>query len=193
MTPLPFVWPHALLFWSVEIWAFVPEYQIIRRAGKTSDQQDAKSKQVIMIGSGLTFPAAVAFGFFGPLRIVSHRLAWFYAGIAILVLGSLLRRHCWRMLGSSFTGNVEARAGQEVVTRGAYSILRHPSYTAALLVNVGVGIAFGSWAAAILAAVVSLVVYSYRMQVEERALVGAIGAPYEEFMRTRKRIIPFIY
>lgn len=111
MTPLPFVWPHALLFWSVEIWAFVPEFQIIRRAGRTSDQQDAKSKRVILIGSGLTFPAAVAMGFFGPLRIMSHRLAFFYLGAGLLVLGSLLRRHCWRMLGASFTGNVEARAG----------------------------------------------------------------------------------
>ena len=193
MTPLPFVWPHALLFWSVEIWAFMPEFQIVRNAGKTSDAQDAKSKQVILIGTGLTFPVAVAFGFFGPLQIVSHRLAWFYVGIAVLVLGSLLRRHCWRMLGSSFTGNVEARGGQEIVTRGAYAILRHPSYTAALLVNVGVGIAFGSWASAILAAVVSVAVYSYRMQVEERALVAAIGEPYREFMRTRKRIIPFLY
>lgn len=193
MTPLPFVWPHALLFWSVEIWAFIPEFQIVRNARKASDAQDEKSKQVILIGTGLTFPVAVALGFFGPLQIVSHRLAWFYAGMALLVLGSLLRRHCWRMLGPSFTGNVEARKDQQVVTRGAYAILRHPSYTAALLVNTGVAIALGSWAGAILAAIVSIGVYSYRMNVEERALVAAIGEPYREFMRSRKRIIPYIY
>ena len=193
MTPLPFVWPHALLFWSVDIWAFIPEFKIVRKARKTSDAQDEKSKQVILVGNALGFLGAIVMAFIPALQIVRYRLASFYLGIGLLFLGSLLRRHCWRMLGSSFTGNVEARAGQTVVTRGAYAILRHPSYTAALLLNMGIGIAFGSWYSAALLAVVSLVVYSYRIQVEERALLVAIGEPYAQFMRTRKRIIPFVY
>jgi len=193
MTPLPFVWPHALLFWSVEIWAFIPEFQIVRLAQKTSDAQDEKSKQVILAGTAIAFIGAVAFGWLGPLQIRTYRLGFFYLGVALLVMGSLLRRHCWRMLGTSFTGNVEARAGQKVVTRGAYGILRHPSYTAALLVNTGVGLALGSWSGAALMAIVSLATYSYRIQVEERALLAAIGEPYRQFMSTRKRIIPYIY
>jgi protein-S-isoprenylcysteine O-methyltransferase Ste14 len=36
-------------------------------------------------------------------------------------------------------------------------------------------------------------VYSYRIAVEERAMLAAIGEPYREFMRTRKRLIPFVY
>jgi protein-S-isoprenylcysteine O-methyltransferase Ste14 len=97
------------------------------------------------------------------------------------------------MLGQSFTGDVRASAGQQVVTRGAYAILRHPSYTAGILLNTGMGIALGSWAAALLLAVASLAVYVYRMRVEEQALLAAIGEPYRAFMATRKRIIPFLY
>jgi protein-S-isoprenylcysteine O-methyltransferase Ste14 len=97
------------------------------------------------------------------------------------------------MLGASFTGDVRARGDQEIMTRGAYAILRHPSYTAGALVHTGIGIALGSWAAAILLAAASFVVYSYRIAVEERALLAAIGEPYREFMRTRKRMIPFVY
>jgi protein-S-isoprenylcysteine O-methyltransferase Ste14 len=51
----------------------------------------------------------------------------------------------------------------------------------------------GSWAAALLMAAASFAVYVYRIAVEERALVAAIGEPYREFMATRKRLIPFIY
>ena len=39
----------------------------------------------------------------------------------------------------------------------------------------------------------ALASYSYRMNVEERALLATLGEPYREFMRTRKRVIPFIY
>ena len=97
------------------------------------------------------------------------------------------------MLGASFTGDVRASADQEIVTRGAYAILRHPSYTAGILMNTGIGIALGSWGSAATLALVSFAVYSYRIMVEERALLAIIGEPYKRFMSTRKRLIPFVY
>ena len=59
--------------------------------------------------------------------------------------------------------------------------------------NTGLGLALGSWGSALLMAVSSFAVYVYRMNVEERALAAAIGEPYIDFMRTRKRLIPFVY
>lgn len=56
----------------------------------------------------------------------------------------------------------------------AYALLRHPSYTAGILMNAGVGLALGSWASAALLAVSSVAVYCYRMAVEERALLSAV-------------------
>jgi len=123
----------------------------------------------------------------------AYLLPAFVVGLALLISGSLLRRHCFRMLGESFTGDVRASSEQQVVTRGAYSILRHPSYTGGILMNAGVGLGLGSWASALLLTLVSAAVYSYRIAVEERALSAAIGDPYREFMATRKRLIPFVY
>ena len=193
MTPLPFVWPYALLFWSVDAWAFWPEFRIVRRARRSGNAKDAKSVQVILIGNSLAFVGAFPLAWVPALQITGHRVGVFLLGVAVLVSGSLLRRHCWRMLGASFTGDVRATPDQEVVTRGAYAILRHPSYTAAIMVNTSVGIALGSWASAILLAVASFAVYAYRITVEERALLAAIGEPYERFLRSRKRLIPFVY
>jgi protein-S-isoprenylcysteine O-methyltransferase Ste14 len=59
--------------------------------------------------------------------------------------------------------------------------------------NTGLGIALGSWAAAAILGIAAFLAYSYRIVVEERALVAAIGEPYLQFMRTRKRLIPFVY
>jgi protein-S-isoprenylcysteine O-methyltransferase Ste14 len=97
------------------------------------------------------------------------------------------------MLGASFTGDVRATSDQQVITRGAYALLRHPSYTAAIILNTGLGIALGSWASAAILFLASFAVYTYRIAVEERALLAAIGEPYRQFMRTRKRLIPFVY
>lgn len=193
MRPLPFAWPYAVLFWTAYSWAYWPEFGIVRRAQRSGNKKDAKSLQVIVFGMWIALIGAYPLAWVPVLQFPAHRVGVFVAGVTVLVLGSLLRRHCWRMLGASFTGDVRASPGQEVVTRGAYAILRHPSYTAGILMNTGVGIALGSWGSAALLALVSFAVYSYRMAVEERAMLEAIGEPYARFMRTRKRLIPFVY
>lgn len=194
MRPLPFVWPHALVFWAVFVWAYGGESAIVRRAQKAQGASDAKSLQVIMFGQGTASFASFWLAFVPALQFPpAYRVAAFYIGVALMVAGALLRRHCWRMLGTSFTGDVRVRSDQEVVSRGAYRILRHPSYTAGIVLNAGVGVALGSWASALLFATASLAVYVYRMNVEERALLAAIGEPYREFMATRKRLVPFVY
>src|SRR5689334_912478 len=53
MTPLPFVFPYALLFWATIVWAFLPEFGIVRRAKRSvaeGGSRDAGSLRVIMMG-----------------------------------------------------------------------------------------------------------------------------------------------
>jgi protein-S-isoprenylcysteine O-methyltransferase Ste14 len=42
-------------------------------------------------------------------------------------------------------------------------------------------------------ALAAFAVYAYRITVEERTLLAVVGEPYREFIRTRRRLIPFIY
>jgi protein-S-isoprenylcysteine O-methyltransferase Ste14 len=191
--PLAFTWPYVAIFLGVWWWAFWPEFKIVRRAQRERTPTDAKSISVIVYGGGFLGGVAFFVAWLPAAQDRSHRLPMFIAGILLLILGSLFRRHCFRMLGTSFTGDVRARTDQEVVTRGAYSVLRHPSYTAATIMNVAMGLVLGSWVSVFLMLVTSFLVYGYRIRVEERALEAAIGDPYREFMRTRKRLIPFLY
>ena len=197
MTPLPFVLPYALIFWAIFAWAFWPEFQIVRRAGKSvrrADSPDAGSYRVIVNAMGIAFLVAWPLAWVPAVRFPQQwELTVFIVGLVFVIAGSLLRRHCWRMLGASFTGDVQARAGQRIINSGAYTLLRHPSYTAGIVMNAGAGLALGSWASTALLVVGSLAAYSYRIAVEERALLKAVGEPYREFMRTRKRLIPYIY
>ena len=199
MTPLVFVWPYALAFWLVYLWAFLPEFAIIMRGAQANrargSSEDGRSMQVIILGMWLGL--AVAF----PLARIPRfafaaeaaRVGAFWGGTAMLLAGSLLRRHCWRMLGSSFTGNVQTVPGQTVVERGAYRYVRHPSYTAGIIMFAGIGIALGSWLSTLITLLSSTGVYLYRVRVEERALAAGIGQPYLDYMQSRKRFLPFIF
>ena len=197
MTPTAFTWPYWLVLAAVVMWAYLPEFKIVRAARgaiNRADSRDAGSFQVIIYAGGLASVLAVAlawippFHMFGAVRVIA-----FGVGILLIILGSLLRRHCFRMLGSSFTGDVRATPDQRIVNTGAYQILRHPSYTAGLLMNVGFGLTLGNWLSLMLLTVAVFAVYSYRIAVEEKALLTVVGEPYREFIRGRRRLIPFVY
>lgn len=197
MTPLPFTWPYVLPFWAVVVWAFRPEFRILRKARKYatgSHSPDAGSFQVIVAGGGIASIVAFPLAWVHALRLPAAFGPFaFILGTATIIAGSLLRRHCWRLLGTSFTGDVRARPNQPIVNTGAYALLRHPSYSAGILLNTGMGLALGSWASAAVLAVAAFAVYSYRIAVEERTLLAVVGNPYREFIRTRRRLIPFVY
>lgn len=197
MRPLPFVWPDWLLFWAVCIWAFAPEFRIVRNAQKAAthaESPDAGSVRLIVLGGAIGAAIAFPLAWVSSLRVPAKLdTAFFVIGVATIFAGSLLRRYCWRLLGASFTGDVRARPDQPIITTGAYALVRHPSYTAGILMNTGMGLALGSWASTAVLALAAFAVYSYRIAVEERTLLTVVGEPYREFMRTRRRLIPFIY
>jgi protein-S-isoprenylcysteine O-methyltransferase Ste14 len=120
------------------------------------------------------------------------QLPLFVVGLLLIVLGSLLRRYCWRTLGEYFTGDVKARADQPVITSGPYRWVRHPSYTAGMIMFIGIGLALGNWFSFALLTVATIATYSYRVAVEERVLLETIGEPYGSYMKQRKRFIPYI-
>jgi len=198
MTPQIFRWPQALVFWAVYVWAFAPEFRIVRTAAKTNAaskrSQDALSLQVIVLGMWLGLFAAFPLAFIPRFAFAaSARMPALWLGTAVLATGSLLRRHCWRMLGSYFTGNVQTVAGQTVIDRGAYAYVRHPSYTAGILMFAGIGIALGSWLSTAITLATSIAVYVYRVRIEEATLAAELGQPYLDYMKARKRFIPYVF
>ena len=196
MTPPPFVWPYALVFWAVYVWAMVPEAGIIRRAQKTSKHAGSKDRgsvQVMTAAMSTALVLAFPVAFFDPWPFPeSIHPESFAAGMLLVVLGSLLRRYCWRTLGEYFTGDVQARAGQPVIRTGPYKLVRHPSYTGGLMMNAGVGLALCSSLSVTLLTVTALVTYIYRVRIEEHALVDTLGEPYRNYMRESRRFIPYV-
>ena len=196
MRPLPFVWPYALVFWAVYIWAFTPEWRVVQQGfegAKRQGSRDSGSVRVIAAGMWIALFLAFALAFVRAWSFPQRaQLPMFAAGASLILLGSLLRRYCWRTLGEYFTGDVRARAEQPVISSGPYRLVRHPSYTAGMMMFIGIGLALGSWLSLALLAITTIATYSYRVMVEERTLLDTIGEPYRSYMKQRKRFIPYI-
>jgi len=196
MGPLPFVWPYALVFWAVNLWAFLPEMRIVRsglESGKRADSKDSGSMQVLLAGMGVATFIAYPIAF---VKAWSFPQSWhvplFVVGVLLMILGSLLRRYCWRALGESFTGDVSVKPDQPIISSGPYRLVRHPSYTAGMVMYIGIGLALGSWFSLALLTIATYATYSYRVIVEERVLLDALGEPYAAYMKERKRFIPYV-
>jgi protein-S-isoprenylcysteine O-methyltransferase Ste14 len=187
-------WPYALFFWAAFWWAFAPEFRLISRQREPSSTvQDANSKRIIAVGQLLATFAAFAIAASVPSATLAHPLWLFWVGVSAMIGGSLLRRHCRRMLGPSFTGAVIVTPDQRVVDRGAYRYVRHPSYTAGTIMFLGIGLALANWISlAVLVGAVSIV-YGYRVDVEERALLAVIGDPYRRYMSRTTRFVPLLF
>jgi protein-S-isoprenylcysteine O-methyltransferase Ste14 len=190
--PLPFTWPYLLIFWTAYVWVFIPEYRIIALAPETTE--DRGSLGVVLAGFSAAVASAFLLSFFAPwAALPGNRFVWFFVGVPTLIAGGLLRRHCFRVLGAFFTATVAVHAGQRVIEAGAYRWLRHPSYSAALLMVLGIALSLGNWLGVVASSGIAFLAYSHRARIEERALLASLGAPYARFLATRKRFVPFIY
>lgn len=193
MYPLPYTWPIAILFWATLLWVASGELPFALRDNWSGrSPADRGSKHIVQAFTVV----AVFVVFVAPVRfphasITAARLSMYLIGVALFAAGGVLRRHCFRMLGDSFTFDVRVAPGQQVVERGAYRYIRHPSYTAGLLAFLGMGLAFDNWLS-LAATALLLIGYAYRIPVEENALLAGLGPAYGDYMTRTRRIIPFV-
>ncbi|HEU0026426.1 MAG TPA: isoprenylcysteine carboxylmethyltransferase family protein [Ktedonobacterales bacterium] len=160
----------------------------------TARKQDRGSVYVV-VGSllvGVVVAYALASGWTGA-AIPWLRPQVTIVGIALIVLGAMLRWWAILTLGRYFTIDVAVRSAQAVVQSGPYRFVRHPAYSGMLLTLLGIGLALANWASVVAVLTISLIGMLYRVRVEERALIAALGQPYVDYMRRTKRFIPFMF
>lgn len=128
-----------------------------------------------------------------PLRLPGPTSLWEIIGVTIMWLGLALRVWAIAILGKSFRTTVEVHDNQEVVDRGPYRWVRHPSYSGVLLLTLGFGLAADNWISLLIATVLPAYALMRRIDVEETVLVAAMGRPYEDYRTTTKRLVPGVW
>ena len=121
------------------------------------------------------------------------RMPLFWIGLLLMAAGMILRFWSIRVLADFFTVDVAIREGHELVRRGPYRLLRHPSYTGALMTFLGFGLALGNPRSLLVVMVPVTIAFLWRIRIEEQVLADAFPAQYPEYARQTRRLIPFVW
>jgi protein-S-isoprenylcysteine O-methyltransferase Ste14 len=171
-----------------------------RSRSKTGTKQDKSTLGMIWVVIGLSIAAGIFVArssFLWDLGVWMFELpagqAVAVVAIALFATGLILRWWAIVILGRFFTVDVTIERDHELVERGPFRFVRHPSYTGVLLAFVGWALTLRNWAAIGVVLVPIFVAFVRRMNVEEEALRGALAERYATYMRRTKRLIPGIY
>ena len=102
----------------------------------------------------------------------------------------------WAMMVNRFFSSVvriQSDRGQHVVTGGPYAFVRHPGYSAGILILAASGLALGSWLAAAFLVAISFPFLFYRVIHEDRVLQTRLDGYADYARRVRWRLVPGIW
>src|SRR6476659_8083167 len=185
-----------LIFFASEVLLTITR----RSRTKTGTKQDKSTLGMIWVVIVLSLAAGV---FISGSR--SLRAGWIglfdfpesdwipIVAVALFALGLAIRWWAIVILGRFFTVDVVIEKDHELVERGPFRWVRHPSYTGVLLAFLGWAMTLWNWVAMAVVLVPILVAFLRRMNVEEAASRGALGDRYADYMKRTKRLVPGIY
>jgi protein-S-isoprenylcysteine O-methyltransferase Ste14 len=114
-------------------------------------------------------------------------------GLVLYALASL--GFLWAMYVNRFFSTVpriQSERGHHVISTGPYRFVRHPGYTAAIVLALANGMALGSWVAAAIGAVGVPLVF-WRLTVEDRMLQEQLAGYRDYAGRVPYRLIPHVW
>ncbi len=166
-----------------------------RHSSKTPDgtSADDGTLRLLWIVNLLAVAAGMVVALWPLGPALPHGVPWGAVSLAVFVLGAVLRWWAIIHLGRFFTVDVAVAKDQTVVDTGPYRAVRHPSYTGVLMQFAGLALSLNNVFALPVILVPIFVALRRRMQVEEKALLGALGKDYAAYCHRTKRLVPMVY
>jgi protein-S-isoprenylcysteine O-methyltransferase Ste14 len=163
-----------------------------KSAGRISSAGDRGSLRVLY--------ALITAGYFLSYAIGATRIGRIYAwdtlfavGVALIVVGFIVRIHAMLVLRQHFTYSVARVDDHRLIETGLYKIIRHPGYLGQLLIFIGISISLSNWLSVLVMTIPIAIAYGYRIKVEERFMLEQLGNEYLDYQHRTKRLIPMIY
>ena len=164
-----------------------------RSRSRTGSKQDRSTLRVLWIVIMVSIGAGVFIAMNCRAGALPYGRVFAVAGVVLFAAGLIFRWWAIVTLGRFFTVDVTIEKDHELVERGPFRWVRHPSYTGGLLAFVGFALTLRNWGAILIILVPIFVAFVRRMNVEEEALQRALGDEYVAYIRRTKRLIPGVY
>ena len=161
------------------------------KAGASAEKESAQ--KIIQAVAFVTFIAyfvvsaldhrfAMVFGSGMGLRYAATFSSWPVSQIVFIVFKA----------NSYTSGIIEVAPEQNVISTGPYAVVRHPMYSGALLMLIGVPLALGSWWGELMN-VAMTVVLACRLLNEEKFLLANLSGYREYHEKVKYRLVPLVW
>jgi len=101
---------------------------------------------------------------------------------ALFIFGSVMRVVAVCQLGKTgFKFDIVFREDQKLKTTQLYSLIRHPSYTAMMIVILAYAVTAHSWTFGVIGIISAWFGFQYRIYYEEKALAEQFGKEYQDY------------
>jgi protein-S-isoprenylcysteine O-methyltransferase Ste14 len=160
------------------------------RGGPWAEKQP--TQRLIMIFASVGFISLLV------VPALDRRFGWSHAPPAVELAGELLILLGWIGIFFVFRENsfssatIELAPDQRVVSTGPYALVRHPMYSAGLIMLLGIPLALGSWWG-VLVFVVIVPAIVWRIFDEENFLATGLPGYAEYKQKVRYRLIPHLW
>jgi protein-S-isoprenylcysteine O-methyltransferase Ste14 len=118
-----------------------------------------------------------------------------WAGVlgVILIIGAVVV--FWRAhadLGLNWSPTLEIREKHELITRGIYSVIRHPMYASQVLWSLAQILLLQNWIVGFSSLIVFIPFYFMRVRAEEQLMLEQFGEQYRSYMQKVGGVFPKI-
>jgi protein-S-isoprenylcysteine O-methyltransferase Ste14 len=124
--------------------------------------------------------------------VLPASFAWIPVGLAVQAAGFALAIWSRRHLGANWSGRIEIKEDHALVRTGPYRLLRHPIYTALLVMYVGTALIDGK-VHALVGVAIAIFAYWRKIRMEEANMREAFGAQYDDYRRATWALVPGIF
>ena len=164
--------------------------RLLKKRLDAKEKEDEQKSVVAM--SGVMFIAAFV------IAGLNHRYSWsvlpswaVWVAVALFLLSYLMYARVLRE-NAYLSRTIEVQQGQKVVDTGLYGIVRHPMYSATILLFLSMPLVLGSLPSfVIMLAYIPLIVK--RIRNEETVLLEGLDGYADYCRKVKYRIIPFVW
>lgn len=182
----------AFLSMAIGMCAWTVIENMLLRQDEPKDYATKRQTRVMQLTVMLAVFAGVVDLFHLP-ALVPRTMGLTVAGLTVLAAGAGIRFVAIRTLDRHFSYELRVEKDHELVQRGIYGVLRHPSYLGIILICIGGALTLQSIPAAVLGGLAMCAVVVWRISTEEAILRRAFGSRYEDYAERSWRLLPYIY
>lgn len=159
---------------------------------RLNSKETGNDQKLVVLTAALLFIAVFVLAGLDFKHGWSRMPEWLVAAAAVIQLlsyglyGEVMRENAY------LSRTIEVQEGQEVIDTGLYGIVRHPMYTATILLFVSMPLVLGSWISFALMCMYPVVIV-FRIRGEEMILEEELKGYVEYKNKVKWRLLPFVW